>query len=124
MLMLQRAISADDPASGKIEFPGGHRSPGETTLIAAKREWEEETGYRVPKGRAVASWDATNGVYRGHVWKIPFESDLDITSPRVIRDPDGETESVLWVHPSKLQHRRLRREVRTDAELVRRAVNA
>ncbi len=108
VLMLQRGITEGDPASGKWECPGGHVEPGESPLIAAKREWREETGMGFPRGRLVASWQ--HGIYRGHVWKIQSESQLKINLPkgkrRVINpdDPDGDKiETVAWWTPEMLK---------------------
>lgn len=107
MLMLQRALSPDDPAAGDWEFPGGHVEEGERTIDAAKREWSEETGHVVPNGREVASWDS--GIYRGHVWLIKNESQVQINLGREDKhvlnpdDPDGDQiEVVAWYSPGQM----------------------
>jgi len=41
-------------AAGMWVFPGGHCEPGETLEAAARREFEEETGYRCGELRPLA----------------------------------------------------------------------
>ena len=65
VLMLQRRFDDEkDPARGKFEFPGGNVEPGEDSLDAAHREWEEEVGQHVPEGNIAGTWTSPNGVYR------------------------------------------------------------
>lgn len=98
VLMLQRALTEGDPASGTWEFPGGHIDDDEP-IDAAKREWQEETGLILPDGEVVGEWDSVNGVYRGFVYRIPAEfaiatRDGDMTNPD---DPDGDhVEAIAW----------------------------
>jgi 8-oxo-dGTP pyrophosphatase MutT (NUDIX family) len=107
VLMLQRALDEDDPASGTWEMPGGHIEDGENTLQAAAREWCEETGLPLPDGQRTGTWVSPNGIYEGIVWTIPREdavpldSDRDqITNPD---DPDGDTvEAIAWWDPAQL----------------------
>lgn len=106
VLMIQRAITDGDPAAGRWEFPGGHLEDGEGPLVAAAREWAEETGMVLPGTvKAVDSWD--NGIYRLHVATIPREDDLNLNpdDPAVVNpdDPDGDiTETVAWWEPRDL----------------------
>lgn len=113
VLMLQRALDDEDPASGMWEFPGGHLEGDESPLAAAVREWSEETGCVLPfNPDAVAAlafengatW--SNGIYQGFVYDVPSETsvpingDRDITNPD---DPDGDqVESVAWWDPAQL----------------------
>ena len=85
VLMLQRAITEDDPAAGRWEPPGGHAEPGETLLMAALREWAEETGLQAPRGTLTGSWDASNGIYRGFVLTVPSEDAVHDRSTAGIR---------------------------------------
>lgn len=100
VLMIQRAITEGDPAAGRWEFPGGHLEDGEGPLVAAAREWAEETGMVLPGTvRHVDTWD--NGPYRLHVAVVPREDDLALNpdAPAVVNpdDPDGDmTETVAW----------------------------
>lgn len=103
VLMLQRALTPDDPASGKWEFPGGTLDPGETPLDAAMREWCEETGHKPPAGRLVSSWISPNNVYQGFVWVTQSESNIEINLDHEDRhvlnpdDPDGDNiETIAW----------------------------
>jgi 8-oxo-dGTP pyrophosphatase MutT (NUDIX family) len=106
-LMLQRAMSDDDPAAGKWEFPGGGIEPGEAPESAARREWSEETGCQVPNGQITGSWTSPNGVYCGYVLTIPAEAEVpifegrgDVTNPD---DPDGDQiEALAWWNPFDL----------------------
>lgn len=104
VLMLQRALTDDDPAAGTWEFPGGHVEPGETSLDAARREWSEETGLAVPDGEVVGKWE--HGSYCGYVMLVSSEDDApifdreDVTNPD---DPDGDLiEALAWWDPDQL----------------------
>lgn len=106
VLMLQRAITGDDPASGRWEPPGGHAEPGETLLQAALREFSEETGMRLPKGQVTGFWDASNGIYRGYVMTVPAEADVPIFDGRdQVWDPDDpkgdHTQAIAWFDPDQ-----------------------
>lgn len=104
LLMIQRALDAEDPAAGTWEVPGGHLEKGEDPLTAAVREWSEETGSTLPDtASVVGSWTAPNGIYRGFVAVIPTEASLPINIPHGDRavanpdDPNGEaTEVTAW----------------------------
>lgn len=104
VLMLQRALDDEDPAGGTWEFPGGHVEGDETPLLAAWREWAEETGCIPPPGRQTGSWQ--NGIYQGIVWDVPDESAVPIRDTHGIvnpDDPDGDrTEAIAWWRPAQL----------------------
>lgn len=121
VLMIQRSNhDPTDPAAGTWEFPGGKLSDGEHPHRGAQREWQEETGLRLPKGRHAGEW--RSGVYHGFVHEIPKEAsvklNLDQEDRRVLNpdDPDGDQlETMAWVHPDHLRHwRALRQELRAS----------
>jgi 8-oxo-dGTP pyrophosphatase MutT (NUDIX family) len=103
VLMLQRAVDDDDPASGKWEFPGGHLEEGESPLEGAIREWKEEVGCPLPPGEVKASQVQPNGIYQLFVYVVESEDVLDINgSPddRQVLNPDDpdqdNIEVVAW----------------------------
>lgn len=107
VLMLQRAMDEDDDAAGTWEFPGGRIEDGEDAWAAACREWAEETGCQLPAGTPAGSWDASNGVYRGHILIVPAEADVPILGDRDAAsnpdDPDGDlVEALAWWDPAAL----------------------
>jgi 8-oxo-dGTP pyrophosphatase MutT (NUDIX family) len=108
VLMLQRSVDPDDPASGTWEFPGGHVETGETARAAAVREWQEETGVLLPVESMMSlppepAW--ASGVYAGFVLDVPSESMLNTAGDQVTNpdDPDGDVvEALAWTDPSHL----------------------
>ena len=45
VLLIERTVDPDDPASGQVALPGGHVGAGDTSLVVtALRELEEEVG--------------------------------------------------------------------------------
>jgi 8-oxo-dGTP pyrophosphatase MutT (NUDIX family) len=130
VLMLQRAISEDDPAGGHWEFPGGCLDPGESPLETAAREWAEETGRPLPDGVPGGMWASRNGVYHGFVYTIPSEDAIPVHEGRdqVINpdDPDGDqVEAIAWWDVSQLPgNPALRRELMGDLDLVLNALAA
>jgi 8-oxo-dGTP pyrophosphatase MutT (NUDIX family) len=109
VLLLQRAIAEDDPASGTWEFPGGKLEPDEDAFAAAVREWQEEVGALLPQGRVAGTWTSPDGVYRGFVYLVTAESlvtcNLDHEDRHVLNpdDPDGDQiEVVAWWNPAQL----------------------
>lgn len=124
VLMLQRAITEDDLAAGKLEPPGGHADPGESLVQAALREWAEETGMQPPTGILTGSWDSADGVYRGYVLTVPSEGVLDIGNGRdQVLNPDNKDgdvfEAILWVDPADFSGNPLMRpEMARDLDAV------
>lgn len=111
VLMLQRALDDKDPASGTWEFPGGHVEGDESPRTAAEREWEEETGHPLPKGKSGGSWTSPNGVYKGFVHHVPSEDSVKINTDPANRkvlnpdDPDGDNvETVAWLATDHLRN--------------------
>ncbi len=97
VLMLQRALlgNESDPNAGRWEFPGGKLDENETPKEAAIREWQEETGLKLPKGEFTGEWISPNRVYQGFVYKIEEEASLAINLPvdeRPVENPDYEGE--------------------------------
>ena len=125
ILMLQRGLDANDPASGSWEFPGGTLEDGEAPRDAAKREWQEEVGCLLPAGEQTGSWTSSNGVYAGFVWTIPVEDFLRIDDPRdrVINPDDpgrDHVEAIAWWDPAHLtDNPAVRRELAADVGRVR-----
>jgi 8-oxo-dGTP pyrophosphatase MutT (NUDIX family) len=128
VLMLQRAHTDGDPAAGCWEMPGGGAHDGESTRRAAIREWEEEVGCRLPDDALPEDeWDSTNGAYRGFVYSIPRESDIELRGrDEVVNpdDPDGDHfEAAAWTDPEHLaRHPNLRAELAADVALVQHAL--
>lgn len=100
-LMLQRDDDDKAPASSRWEWPGGHIDPGETPWDGAMREWQEETGNKLPKGKCVASW--AHGEYQGFVYRIedekliwlnPDKDDMQVTDPD--HPKQLQTEVMAW----------------------------
>lgn len=106
VLMLQRAIAKGDPASGKWEFPGGHRHFDETDEAGAVREWQEETGVYLPSSAKLYSeWDSFNHRYKGWVYEIPTEAEVSdkLNGKEEVKNPDGDYfEAVSWWKPENL----------------------
>jgi 8-oxo-dGTP pyrophosphatase MutT (NUDIX family) len=106
VLMLQRALDDEDPASGTWEFPGGHLEGDESPLQGAWREWAEETGMIPPPGELTGMWLSPDGVYEGIVWTVPSESCVPVGDRGLIPnpdDPDGDlVEAIAWWDPAQL----------------------
>ena len=134
VLMLQRGLDPDDPASGTWENPGGKIEGDESPFEAACREWQEEVGVLLnPVAIADAyaqfqTWQASNGLYTGFIMCVPSESSIDLSNRLVTNpdDPDGDiVESVAWFTPVQLfDNPTVRAELATDLPLVFAALNA
>lgn len=108
VLMLQRSNDPADKAAGTWEFPGGRLNEGEHPHDGAKREWQEEMGVRLPKGKHAGSW--RSGIYQGFIHDVPTEDSVKLnldTEDRKVRnpdDPDGDNAEVAaWFHPHQLR---------------------
>lgn len=131
VLLIQRAFDKKDPAGGMWETPGGHIDDGESPLDGAIREFEEETGFKLPSGSLQAVWNY--GIYRGHVWSIARESMLDLRQPqgtgdRKVLNPDNPEqdyfEAIAWWKPElMIGNPSLRQELRASMHLVQRALD-
>lgn len=89
VLMLQRAEAGKN--DHVWEFPGGKIDGDEEPFDAAKREWEEEVGLKLPDGHLADKWK--DGVYRGFVWVIGHESDIDLMDRK---DPENDEVLAWW----------------------------
>jgi 8-oxo-dGTP pyrophosphatase MutT (NUDIX family) len=120
VLMIQRSLDPKDRARGTWEFPGGCLEDGEHPYVAAKREWQEETGLRLPRGKHVGQW--RSGVYHGFVHEVASEAAVKLNlapeQRRVLNpdDPDSDNiEVIAWHDPEDLRYMRaLRPELRAS----------
>ena len=97
ILMLQRHLYDDAKDSqGKWEFPGGCVDGDDSLWDTARREWEEETGNKLPKGKLADTYEAKNG-YQVFVWLVPTEDGINL-------NPDAEAMEVRDAdHPNAQQ---------------------
>jgi 8-oxo-dGTP pyrophosphatase MutT (NUDIX family) len=129
ILMLQRAYDGDDPAGGYWELPGGRLDDGESAIEAARREWAEEVGVKVPAGDLDGIWNASNGRYRGFVLTVASEDAVDAFGDRdevdnPDHDPDEDSiEALAWWDPAQLKDNpAVRPELAGDFKRIRRAL--
>jgi len=56
VLLIRRTVRSDDPWSGQIGFPGGHKSPMDTSFLhTAMRETAEEVGIELTEEELLGS---------------------------------------------------------------------
>lgn len=122
VLMIQRDnVDPSKKASGRWEMPGGRRDGSEGTWEAAVREWQEETGNKLPAGDRVTEWNSDDDSYRLFVYAIKAESDINLNPDRQameVVDPDHPnaqtTEVMAWWTPkdAKSAGKAIRKELR------------
>jgi len=97
VLFIKRAVKADDPWSGQMAFPGGHRDESDNGLKeAAMRETLEEVGLDLEREAYLGALD--------HQWAAPRGRRLDmLIAPHVFQiegDPwfelNYEVEEAVW----------------------------
>jgi 8-oxo-dGTP pyrophosphatase MutT (NUDIX family) len=94
VLMIQRQKDkADDKAANqRWEFPGGKLDDGEDSFGGGRREWQEETGAKLPKNaRRIGSFVTPDGVYEAHGFRVPHESGLQLGT-----HDHSEVKDVAW----------------------------
>jgi len=88
------------PAEAMLwELPAGRLDPGETPLQAARRELEEETGYRARKWRKLLSFYASPG-YIAEKMNVFVATDLIAGLPKPM---DDERIRTRWFTPAELR---------------------
>lgn len=105
LLLIKRAVRADDPWSGHMALPGGRRSDGDADLLAtALRETEEETGVRRGASTVLGRLDevAPRSTRLPALVIAPFVVAVD-PATRAIADA-REVAATLWVPLSALRH--------------------
>ena len=96
VLLIRRAYDESDQDDTKagLEFPGGTIDPTDKgAWSAAKREFTEETGAKLPAHQRIGQINSPDGGYRLHVVRIPRETDLQ---PE--HHDRGEISQTVW-HP-------------------------
>lgn len=107
-------------AEGHWEWPGGRLDSGETPLAAAIREWQEETGLKLPDGDLTGHWVSDDGKYEGYVLTIPSETDIDLGKRDEIENPDDYGfEALAWFDPKQLKdNSSIREEIIDNLDII------
>ena len=91
-----RVLLVHRPKYDDWSFPKGKQDPGETVVVTAVREVEEETGVRVALGRPLRSFSypvGESGNKLVHYWCARVAGDADVSS----YTPNAEIDEVAWV---------------------------
>ncbi|HTT34323.1 MAG TPA: NUDIX domain-containing protein [Thermoplasmata archaeon] len=103
-LLLERAIRAQDPASGQIGLPGGHVDPADGTLEAtALRELEEEVGLPGRALRRPVRFVAVEDAPRFGLTVGVFAAALDGEGGPAFRPDPREVASLFWLPDRALE---------------------
>lgn len=93
-LLIKRVENRNDPWSGQIAFPGGHRKVGESLVECSLREAYEEVGIR-PEGRPELELNVVAPGNRPEVRVKPFV--FRINSKLEPRINPNEVKEARWV---------------------------
>lgn len=83
-----------------IELPAGRLEPGEEPLEGARRELEEETGFRAATWRELTRFYTAPG-FCSELMHVFLATDLELAELARVKDPDEEFEH-LRMHPCEL----------------------
>lgn len=97
LLLIRRSIRASDPWSGHMALPGGHREPGDATLLdTAIRETREEVGIDLSKDAALlGTLDDVAPVAPIPILVRPFVFALERVPPL---STSPEVDEVIWAN--------------------------
>jgi len=97
MLFIQRAIKEDDPWSGHMAFPGGHKDPVDESLQdAARRETLEETGFSLHNSDYLGALDHQHAQPRGRVLDMLIAPHVFQIEGDPVFTPNYEVAEVVW----------------------------
>jgi 8-oxo-dGTP pyrophosphatase MutT (NUDIX family) len=97
VLLIRRAEREGDPWSGHIAFPGGHRDPGDSDLLAtARRETREEVGLDLGSRDLIGALDEHAATARGRFMGMVIAPYVFVTDPASRLTPNHEVEEVIW----------------------------
>ena len=91
------------PAAGDWleELPAGRLEPGEDPLAAARREFEEETGFRAAEWRPIRTFLPAPGFATERIFLFEARGLSPARDDRLAADPDEELE-IAWRSPAEL----------------------
>lgn len=97
-LFILRAKKAGDPWSGQMALPGGHREPGDDSLIeTAQRETYEETGFNLASGaRFLGALAGVRANPRSGIDLVVTPQIFLLQAKAVTFAPNEEVARVLW----------------------------
>ena len=103
LLFIQRANRDGDPWSGQMAFPGGHREPEDTSLMAAAmRETDEEIGLSLANAEYLGALDHQEARPRGKTLNMLVAPHVFITKDTPDFTPNREVADVVWAPLSTL----------------------
>lgn len=114
---------------GLWELPGGHVEEGEDVLETALREWEEEVGAKLPKGKIKDSWvqvTEKGKEYHTFVYVIKKEKLIKLNPTKkdeAFENPDNKSRRPMdiaaWFMPENLQVKRYVRQTLEETDWKR-----
>lgn len=97
ILFIRRADKANDPWSGHMAFPGGHREKTDPDLrAAAERETLEEIGLDLTGAEYLGALDHQQAMPRGRTLNMLIAPHVFVVSGDPVFRPNYEVQEVVW----------------------------
>jgi 8-oxo-dGTP pyrophosphatase MutT (NUDIX family) len=107
VLFIHRAVKANDPWSGHMAFPGGHRDLVDAHLrAAAERETLEELGLDLCAAAYIGALDHQQASPRGHPINLIIEPHVYVIEGDPRLEPNFEVQSAVWSSLRRLHSNR------------------